>query len=296
MNPNRAPKGMPMKIEGHSRPATALPLGHLKIPPFPQIAIRILQLTDSEIAPMRQLSTLISSEPAFSSEVLTIANSALYATRFPITSVLHAIAILGTNSLKGLCLTVGVRTYLGASLNDQTLRAIWRHSLACALIAQQLAEAGAMDADAAYSAGIMHDVGRLALAVLSPKPYSSLLQKHQGSPSSLLEAERALFGFDHCEAGSHLVADWKLPPNFETIVSSHHRPRQRDDGWHMPDLINVSCRMADTVGFSVFQGCEITPYEVLLEELPDRERKSFCPNKEQLVIDISSKINAAEVV
>ncbi|MGC2403299.1 MAG: HDOD domain-containing protein [Acidobacteriaceae bacterium] len=285
-----------MQIEGPSGPAAKLPWAHLRIPPFPQVAIRILQLTDSEVAPMRQLSTLISSEPAFASEVLTIANSALYATRSPITSVLQAIAILGTNSLKGLCLTVGIRAYLGKSLNDLTLRAIWRHSLACALIARQLAEIGTIDSDAAYSAGIVHDVGRLALTVISPKPYAQLLEKHQGSASSLLEAERALFGFDHCEAGRHLVSDWKLPSSFEAAVSSHHCPRQKSEGWHMSDLINVSCRIADTVGFSVFRGCEITPYEDLLEELPDRERKSFCPDKEQLAFEISSRINAAEAV
>jgi HD-like signal output (HDOD) protein len=285
-----------MQIEGQRQPAARLPWAHLRIPPFPQVAVRILQLSDSETAPMRQLSALISSEPAFSSEVLTIANSALYASRSPITSVLQAIAMLGTKSLKGLCLTVGIRAYLGKSLNDLTLRAIWRHSLACALIARHLAEIGAMDGDAAYSAGIIHDVGRLALVVISPKAYAQLLEKHQGPASSILEAERTLFGFDHCEAGGHLVADWKLPSSFETVVSSHHCLRQKGDAWNMPDLINVSCRIADTIGFSVFRGCEVTPYQDLLEELPDRERKSFCPDQEKLTFEISTKINASEVL
>ena len=167
-----------------------LPWAHLRIPPFPQLAMRILQLTNNEDVSMRHLSTLISSEPAFSSEVLTIANSALYATRFPITSVLQAIAVLGTKSLKGVCLTVGVRAYLGESLNHQSLRAIWRHSLACALVARQLARAGSMDKDAAYTAGILHDIGRLALAVISPKEYAALLETHCGSARSALEAER----------------------------------------------------------------------------------------------------------
>jgi putative nucleotidyltransferase with HDIG domain len=243
---------------------------------------------------MRQLSALISSEPAFSSEVLTIANSALYAGRAPITSVLQAIAVLGTKSLKGLCLTVGVRAYLGDSLNHQSLRAIWRHSLACALVAHQLARAGSMNKDAAYTAGILHDIGRLVLAVISPKEYAALLETHSGSAGSALQAERELFGFDHCEAGRHLIADWKLPRDFETIVSDHHSPRQKDDPWHMPGLINVSCRMADSVGFSVFQGCEVTPYVDLLGELPDRERKTFCPDVDQLAFEVSSKINGAE--
>ena len=285
-----------MQIEGQKDEAARLPWAHLRIPPFPQIAIRILQLTNNEIAPMRQLSTLISSEPAFSSEVLTIANSALYARRFPITSVLQAIAVLGTDSLKGLCLTVGVRAYLGDALNHQSLRAIWRHSLACGLVAYRLAQAGSMDKEAAYTAGIMHDIGRLALAVISPKAYAALLETHSGSAASALQAERKLFGFDHCEAGQHLVADWKLPAYFKAVVSDHHSPRRKRDPWQMPDLINVSCRIADAVGFSVFPGCEVIPYGELLDELPDRERKTFCADVELLAFEVSSKINAAEVV
>jgi putative nucleotidyltransferase with HDIG domain len=283
-----------MLTERQSNEVVRLPWAHLRIPPFPLIAIRILQLTNQEDVPMRQLSDLISSEPAFSSEVLTIANSPLYPCRVPINSVLQAIALLGTDSLKGLCLTVGVRAYLGNSLNHESLRAIWRHSLACALIANQLAAAGTNDKDSAYTAGILHDIGRLALAVLSPKEYATLLETHTGPPASALEAERGLFGFDHCEAGRHLIADWKMPPSFTEVAADHHSPRVTHDPWQMPDIINVSCRMADTVGFAVFQGCELTPYADLLAALPDRERRTFCPDGEMLAFDVSSKINAVE--
>src|SRR3984957_8467847 len=220
--------------------AVKLPWAHLRIPPFPQVAIRILQLTNNEDVSMRQLSDLISSEPAFSSEVLTIANSALYTSRFPISSVLQAIAMLGIKSLRGVCLTVGVRAYLGESLNHQSLRAIWRHSLACALVAQQLARAGSMDKHAAYTAGILHDIGRLALAAISPKEYAALLETQCGSAASALQAERDLFGLDHCEAGLRLIADWKLPSDFANIVSDHHSPRQKGDPWNLPGLVNVS--------------------------------------------------------
>jgi HD-like signal output (HDOD) protein len=283
-----------MQIERQSNAGVRLPWAHLRIPPFPLIAIRILQLTNKEDVPMRQLSDLISSEPAFSSEVLTIANSALYGCRVPINSVLQAIAVLGTKSLKGLCLTVGVRAYMGESLNHKSLRAIWRHSLACALIANRLAGAGRRDKDAAYTAGIMHDIGRLALAVISPKAYATLLETHSGPAASALDAERELFGFDHCEAGRHLIADWNMPPYFEQVVADHHSPRVNRDTWQMPDIINVGCRMADTVGFSVFQGCELTPYADLLAEFPDLERRTFCPDAEVLAFEVSSKINAVE--
>ena len=283
-----------MQVEQKRNETVGTPWAHLRLPPFPQVAIRVLQSANNDNVPMRQLSDLISSDPAFSSEVLTIANSVLYSPRFPVTSILQAIAVLGTNNLKGLCLTVGVRAYLGKSLSHPSLRAIWRHNLACGLMAEQLAMAGLTDRDTAYTAGVMHDIGRLAMAVIRPQEYAALLTTYSGSASSLLSGERELFGFDHCEAGQHLIADWKLPSDFEAIVARHHAPRQQDDPWQMADLINVSCRMADTVGFAAFPGCEITPYTDLRDELPARERGLFRTDVEKLAFEVGSKINAIE--
>lgn len=273
-----------------------VPWAHLRLPPFPQIAIRVLQSANNENVPMRQLSDLISSDPAFSSEVLTIANSALYAPRFPVTSILQAIAVLGTNNLKGLCLTVGVRAYMGKSLSHPSLRAIWRHNLACGLIAEHLAASGLMDKDAAYTAGIMHDIGRLALVVIRPAEYAALLGRHAGSSSSLLKEELELFGFDHCQAGRNLIQDWNLPSDFDAIVSQHHVHRKTGDTWQKADVINMSCRMADSVGFAAFPGCQMIPFETLRDELPARERSLLNAEVEALAFEVGSKINAVESV
>ena len=269
---------------------------HLRLPPFPQVALRVLQLANKENVQLHELSGPISSDPAFASEVLTIANSLLYAPRFPASSVLQAIAVLGANNLQGLCLTVGVRAFMGKTLKQPAMRAIWRHNLACALIADQLASVGFMDRDIAYTSGVMHDIGRLALAVIRPKEYSLLLGSHSGPPASILEAEREIFGWDHCEAGRQLIIDWKLPAEFEAIVAEHHTPRQKDGSWNMADLINVSCRMADTAGFPAFPGCEATPFPDLLEELPARERRLFHTEIEPLTQEIARKIDAVEAV
>ena len=113
-----------MRIGEQRDQEAEIPWAHLRIPAFPQIAIQVLQLTNNEDVSMRQLGDLISFGPSFSSEVLTIANSALYAPRVPVTSILQAIAVLGLNRLRGVCLTVGIRAYLGESLKRLSLRAI----------------------------------------------------------------------------------------------------------------------------------------------------------------------------
>jgi len=272
----------------------SLPWAHLRLPPFPQVAVRVLQLASNENVQLHQLSELISSDPAFASEVLTIANSMLYAPRFPSSSILQAIAVLGANHLQGLCLTVGVRAYLGKSLSHPAMRALWRHNLACALIAEQLASAGQLDKDIAYTSGVMHDIGRLALAAIRPKEYAFLLGTHTGSPSSILQGERDLFGWDHCETGQQLIADWKLPPEFEAVVSGHHTPRQEVSPWGMAELINLSCRLADAAGFAAFPGCEVTPYAELLDEIPQRERRAFPADVQALTLELGQKVAAVE--
>jgi putative nucleotidyltransferase with HDIG domain len=285
---------MPEQLEARKDKMTKMPWAHLRLPPFPQVAVRVLQLANNENVQLHQLSDLVGSDPAFASEVLTIANSALYSPRFPAKNLLQAIAVLGAHNLQGLCLTVGVRAYLGRSLSQPSMRAIWRHNLACALIAEELAAAGSLDRDTAYTCGVMHDVGRLALSVIRPKEYGLLLGKHDGPSSSILQCERDLFGWDHCETGRQLVAGWKLSAEFEDIVAGHHSPQDEGEPWGMPVLINVSCRMADTAGFAAFPGCMVTPFTELLGEIPALERKRFPGDVEALATEVSAKISAIE--
>lgn len=295
----RLPVRREISIPQNERPgdeAISPPWAHLRLPPFPQVALRVLQLANNENVQLHQLSELISSDPAFAGEVLSIANSLLYAPRFPANNVLQAIAVLGANNLQGLCLTVGVRAYMGKSLHQPAMRSIWRHNLATALIADQVASVGFFDRDVAYTSGVMHDIGRLALAVLRPKEYTLLLETHSGPPVSILKAEHELFGCDHCEAGRQIIIDWNLPAEFEAIAAEHHAPRQKDGSWDLVEVIKVSCRMADAAGFPAFPGCEVTPFPDLLDELPARERSLFHGSVEPLAFEIAKKIHAVESV
>jgi putative nucleotidyltransferase with HDIG domain len=276
-------------------PVIRPPWAHLRIPPFPQVAMRVMQLAGNADVSMRQLSDLVSTDPAFSSEVLTIANSALFGSRVPIRSVLQAVATLGTNSLKGVCLTVGVRAYLGKTLNHASVRAIWRHSLACGLIAEQLAGACNINKNTAYTAGVLHDIGRMALTVLMPQDYPNLLASLTGTATSVLTPERDLCGFDHCEAGLQLISDWNLPVEFRAVVADHHTPAQEQTTWRLPDLVRISCRVADTMGFAVCPRCTIDTWPELLAASTELEKQVLPVDVETFSFDILSKINAVEV-
>lgn len=271
-----------------------LPWAHLRLPPFPQIAVRAMQLAANENVQLHQLCDLISSDPAFASEVLNVANSLLGAPRLPVSSIMQAVSVLGATHLQGLCITVGVRSYLGKSMRSPAMLGLWRHNLACALIAQRLAVNGFLDKEVAFTAGILHDIGSFALAVIQPKEYALLLERLSGPQSGLLDGEREIFGWDHCEAGAQLIRDWMLPPEFESIVAGHHSPRRTDGSWNLAELVKVSCQMADAAGFRAFPGCSATTCFDLLDKLPARERRLFHPSVESLAAEIAEHVHAVE--
>ncbi len=96
----------------------------------------------------------------------------------------------------------------------------------------------------------MHDIGRIALAVIQPKEYANLLGTHRGTPSSILEGERKLFGWDHCETGRQLIADWKLPADFDAIVLEHHCAKREDGAWGMAELVKIKLQDGGRGGVS----------------------------------------------
>lgn len=254
----------------------------------------VLQLANDDTVSLQQLDRLISADAAFALEVISIANSSLYAPPFPVTSILHAIAMLGSNRLRGICMTVGVRSYLGNLLRRPAMQIVWRHNLACAIVAERITATGTIDSDAAYTAGILHDVGRLALAVVNPNMYDNLLRTHTGPPESIFQGERELFGYDHCEIGNRVVEGWQMPGDFMPIVSQHHSPRAADAPWSVAEVIRISCRLADAAGFPAFQGCEATPVEQLLEALPETSRQHFPASREELKAMVNKNIRALE--
>jgi HD-like signal output (HDOD) protein len=273
----------------------------LELPPFPAIAIKALQMASTGEMRLRELHEVISTDPAFSAELLKIANSPLYGIRTTIKNTLQASMLLGYVRLKRLVLTVGIRGYLVKMMGTPGVRLCWRHSLACAIVAEDLVTASfaakcdvpiPVDKDFAFTAGIIHDVGRLALAVVKPKQYAELLRSTQNDPCNLA-GEQDLFGANHCEIGRYLVVAWNLPKEFIAIASQHHnvflgRPM------NALEVIQFSCMMANVLGFHVTPSTGMRPYEALLGDLPEGERQYFRFTREEYAAQIARRIDAIE--
>jgi putative nucleotidyltransferase with HDIG domain len=273
-----------------------LPWAFFRLSPFPQIALRVMRMAGREDESMFKLAEIISSDPAFASELLTIANSPLFAARSPVTNILEAVSRLGTKNIQGICLTVAVRSYLGKSISLPAMQLIWNHNLAVALISEQLAAAFSLNKEDAYTAGILHDIGRLAMASIQPAPYAALLGSFAGPAEAILAEEEKLFGFDHCRAGCELIESWKLPHDFAAIIGLHHhefRETPEASAWPMDALVHWACSLADAIGFAAFKHCEAPDCGRLYALLPERAARHL-PDAEQMRTKIGEKIRSVE--
>jgi len=262
-----------------------------KLPPFPAIALKALNLIAGRDTSLLELCNLIRSDTAFSSAILKIANSPLVAFSRNITSVVQASMLLGFRRLKSVVITVGLRAYLQGSVTP-LMRSCWQHSVACALLAERAASESGMDKDFAYTAGIMHDIGRAAMVAAAPQPYAHIVEQEADEPRDLLVRERELFGLDHCEAGASLVKAWNLPPAFLEVTARHHERGPAATG--TASVVAPSCRLADALGFAVGKYRAVHTYADLLGAFSESARRRFPPDADTFVAEITNEIRVIE--
>ncbi len=273
---------------------SAKPWALINLPPFPTVAARVMQLLAVDTTGLKELADVIRADVAFSSEILTLANCALFATRTEITTILQAAALLGLNRVKGIAMTIGLRSYLTDSLKMPALLACWRHSLACAIVSEDLASACRMERDAAYLAGLLHDIGRLGLSVVEPLAYAELIHEADEGPVDVPARERELFGLDHCEAGKWLAQQWKIPARFAEVAERHHQP-VRPGKVDFLAIVQLSCQLADAVGFAAVRPARAPNFKEILGHLPQTALQRFDTDRDSLALKVATKINLIDI-
>jgi HD-like signal output (HDOD) protein len=159
------------------------------------------------------------------------------------------------------------------------------------MIAERIARSNSLDRDFAYTAGILHDIGRVALATINPQAYADLFERAATDPAwDALENEHEYFGIDHCGAGRLLVTSWNLPEEFVAITSRHHEPLTHQED--ATEVVRLSCMLADGLGFAAMPHASIRTCEEILAEFPDVVRKHM-PSTE-LAAEIAKEIGVIE--
>ena len=294
-------------------PSTALPLDDLRtpppaksrllrrnceLPPIPAVAMNLLALLGKEEVALNEVAATIAADATIAAEVLRAANTAYYGVRGEVTSLHHATTLLGIGRIRALAATIGLRRYLGQALRLPAVQRCWRHNLACAATAEQIALRLGGNAADAYSAGLLHDIGRLALIVAHPTQYPAFLDTADVRGQQLLALERDLLGIDHCEAGHWFTQQLLLPQVFQDIALHHHNP-EAVGPTDMLARVGVACRLAEWMGFWVTPPSEQemkTPVAIegLVLPLPLTQRVTLLSEVEGLVADVDEQVRSTE--
>jgi HD-like signal output (HDOD) protein len=210
-----------------------------------------MQLLADDDVDVRSVTRYIKADAAFATKLLAIANSPLYGYANTIRTIEHAAIALGLDFVKSLAITVAMRSYLRTALKLTPLKRCWRHSLCCALVAEAIAIDADLGPDLAYTAGLLHDVGRLALLAAHPKEFSAMLSHAAHSNRTLTEHEKRVFGVDHCEAGLWVAAEWNLPRDLFPAIWGHHE--EPAPGATLQKVVHDACEISNSLGYGVLQ-------------------------------------------
>ena len=257
-----------MPTELLARPQT--PWALRLVPPFPAIANRIIALVGKEGVSVSELTDLVKMDPSFSAELLRFANSALFGAPRKVTSLDQAILKVGTERIKTMATLVAMNSMVRSSVRIEALRKVWIHSLVTAVISEEVARITQSNRETAYTAGLLHNLGTLGMMAAYPDEYSGMLEVTNDGGFDLLRTEQDLFDIDHCDAGCYLAQDWGFPDELAAAIATHHdEPVPADMG--LNNLIRVSWRLADALGYAAFSTNRLWTWEELTAFVPNAQ-------------------------
>jgi putative nucleotidyltransferase with HDIG domain len=221
-----------------------------------------------------KVAALIASDPLLSARTLQFANSALFGLAQPVQNVRHALTMLGLERTRSITVTAATAAYSRAALRTAELRRCWQHTIATAVLAEELSRCCHAFTESAYAAGILHDVGRLGLLVAYPNEYESTIRDCASRCLDLLDFERETFGVDHAEAGRMLADRWNLPEDFRVVAGRHH-DRIEDPELTLLKIVHIACRLADFFHYDVVKPLQEPMLDEILSGLPGSAQDKF---------------------
>jgi putative nucleotidyltransferase with HDIG domain len=177
-----------------------------------------------------------------------------------IDSIDRAVMVLGNRYLLQIAMAISVKDFFAAAEGGYSLckGGIFKHSVGTGDVSKILAEfTGKAPANLAYTAGILHDLGKVVLDQHMAAKYPLFYQRVQEGPGTITAIERDLFGVSHTEAGARLARRWSLPKRLEEVIERHHTPEEASLDAELTCLVHI----ADGIMSRFRMGLEIEVFE-----------------------------------
>jgi diguanylate cyclase (GGDEF)-like protein len=197
-----------------------------RLPSLPAIAVEVIELCRHDDINIKQIAKTISNDPALSTKILKTVNSSYYGLSQPVSTISHALVILGLNSVKTLALSFTlVSSVRNAGSDDFDPNVIFRRCLYSAVAARSIAQrVGIAESEEAFLAGLLQDLGVIAMIQALKFEYVELLLEVGENHDQLWRAERKKLQIDHAQVGEALAKKWRLPDILVQPIRHHHQP------------------------------------------------------------------------
>ncbi|HEU4852213.1 MAG TPA: HDOD domain-containing protein [Telluria sp.] len=226
----------------------AIPLERLTasledLPSLPAVVMELLNSIDQEDVDIAVLAKKVSHDQALTAKTLRLANSSAFGLQTKVTTIQQAITFLGFQATRNLITAAAITgCFAENTCRGFDHKAFWRHSIATAACARILARHKRLNQDFAFTAGLLHDIGRLVLVSGFPGHYEQVLAHRAQEDCSVLEAERAVLGTDHMAAGAALAGHWNFPETIRLPIALHHEPETKGAGF-LSAIVHVADAM-----------------------------------------------------
>ena len=205
---------------------TLIPLSRSRIeninalPTVPGSFKSISSIIEKPSVSLEKIGQFISKDPALTTKILKMVNSAAYGFPGRISSISHSVMLLGLNVVKGLLLGVSV-----FEIMEKMMSGLWAHSVGCAIAAREIAcKLNIKDPEEISVAALLHDIGKVIMILEYQKEYEGTIKEASAAECLIYEAEKMFFTETHPTVGMWLAEKWNFPRNLVEVISYHHTP------------------------------------------------------------------------
>jgi putative nucleotidyltransferase with HDIG domain len=219
-------------------------------PPLPRAFLTLQEVLGNPRSSLRDIAAVVIHDPGLSALLLKLANSAFYGFSGRVDTIERAVGLLGAAEVHSLAAGAAVSTLFRDNPYPELLDIprFWTHSVACAIVSRFLAQRSGRDnPERFFLAGLLHDIGKVLLAVAEPEMTAMALDMARRDNLPGPRAEKNVFAFDHAELGGRVIAKWRFPEILALTVAGHHDPRLFSDAPD-PALIHVADMVALALG------------------------------------------------
>jgi len=223
----------------------------IDLPTLSVVANNIIQITQSPKSSALEVGRVISQDQALVSRILRIANSTFYGFPGKITTIPHAVVILGFTNIRNLVLTASISKMFSSKGGDGDFdrEGFWKHSVACGVTSKLIAKRlGLKNLEEVFIWGLLHDIGKLVLDTYFNEEFTRVVCLVKEKEILLRDAEQELLGFDHAAVGANVADRWNLPPALIKVIRFHHNPTQASESMRMVAIVHLADVLCRAIG------------------------------------------------